>query len=105
MNDRDYINWLIDAKNDKIKELEEENGKLEEENNKRKDTFMLRLAELYNVPSSSKEMSLVKNFNYCHRYDMVKYKMRSEIGNDAEIRMKELKEREAKYYNMINRKN
>lgn len=30
MNDRDYINWLIDAKNDKIKELEEENELLKE---------------------------------------------------------------------------
>ena len=30
MNDRDYINCLIDAKNDKIKELEEEKELLEQ---------------------------------------------------------------------------
>lgn len=53
--------------------------RLEEENKKLHDEFMLRLAEAFLLPPTSNQMAVYKQWNFYKWYDEVKNQMRKEI--------------------------
>lgn len=65
---------------------------LEEENEKLKDEFMLRLAEAFLLPPTSNQMAVYKQWNYSKWYDEVKYNMKKEIMDKLRPEFKLLEE-------------
>lgn len=73
---------FLDRVNKKIDELEEENKKLKDDIKKWEDKRMLKLAEIYVMPTRELTTAIAKNEWFSSWYDTVKKKMLHELWFD-----------------------